>query len=61
MCKDVTGCDFEVKIDKRREGDPAVLIADSTKINKMLGWTPQYNLRQIVESAWMWHQKMNTI
>ena len=59
MCKKVTKCDFEVKIDKRREGDPAILVADSTKIKEKLGWVPQYNLEQIVESAWKWHEKMN--
>ena len=61
MCKKVTGCDFEVKVDKRREGDPDVLIADSTKIKEKLGWNPQYNLEEIVESAWMWHEKMNVV
>ena len=61
MCKKVTGCDFEVKMDERREGDPAILIADSTKIHEKLGWTPQYDLEQIVESAWAWHQKVNKI
>jgi UDP-glucose 4-epimerase len=61
MCKDVTGRDFEVKVDARRDGDPARLVADSTKIRSKLGWTPQYDLRKIVESAWMWHQKINGI
>ena len=53
--------DFEVKIDKRREGDPAILIADSSKINETLGWTPKYDLQVIVESAWKWHEKINRI
>lgn len=61
MCKKVTGVDFDVKIDERREGDPDVLIADSTKIKDELGWTPQYDLEQIVESAWKWHKKINVI
>uniref|UniRef100_UPI0026EAF9C0 GDP-mannose 4,6-dehydratase n=1 Tax=Methanobrevibacter gottschalkii TaxID=190974 RepID=UPI0026EAF9C0 len=61
LCKKVTGVDFDVKIDERREGDPDVLIADSTKIKDELGWTPQYDLEQIVESAWKWHKKINVI
>ena len=61
MCKKVTGRDFEVKVADRREGDPARLIADSTKIQNKLGWKPQYDLEKIVESAWMWHQKINKI
>ena len=61
MCKKVTGRDIEVQIDERREGDPARLIADSSKIKNKLGWNPQYDLKQIVESAWKWHQKINGI
>ena len=61
MCKKVTGTDFEVVVDERREGDPAILIADSSKIKNELGWTPQYDLEKIVESAWMWHQKINSL
>ena len=61
MCKKVTGRDFEVEIAPRREGDPARLIADSTKIQNKLGWTPQYDLSQIVESSWNWHEKINGI
>jgi UDP-glucose 4-epimerase len=61
MCKKVTGRDIEVQIDERREGDPARLIADSSKIKNKLGWNPQYDLEQIVESAWKWHQKINGI
>ena len=61
MCKKVTKRDFEVKIDERREGDPAVLIADSSKIRDELGWVPKYDLECIVESAWKWHEKMNGV
>lgn len=57
MIKRVTGRDFPVKIGKRREGDPAAIFADSTKIKKELGWKPQYSdLKTIVETAWKWHK-----
>ena len=37
-------------------GDPAVLVASSAKIQRDLGWQPQYtDLRSIVETAWRWH------
>lgn len=40
----------------RRAGDPAVLIADSEKAKRELGWNPQFfKLEQIVETAWRWH------
>lgn len=43
---------------ERRPGDPAVLIADSEKIKKVLGWKPQYTeLDKIIETAWRWEMK----
>ena len=40
----------------RRAGDPARLVADSTKIQRELGWRPQYtDLDEIVRTAWRWH------
>jgi len=40
-----------------RPGDPAVLVADSAKIRKELGWQPRYeDLENIIQSAWDWHQ-----
>ena len=56
--KKVTGKDFFVKRDQRRPGDPARLIADSTKARAVLGWKPKYdNLEDIVASAWQWRLK----
>lgn len=60
-CKNVTSRDFNVKIDSRREGDPDILIADSTKIKNVLGWAPKYDLESIVSSAWRWHKKVNDV
>ena len=50
MCKKVTKKDFEVKVGQRREGDPDRLVADSSKIQNNLGWTPKYDLEKIVGS-----------
>lgn len=36
----------------RREGDPAILIADITKANSYLGWKPSRDLAQMVMDAW---------
>ncbi len=56
--KKVTGKDFTVKYDQRRPGDPARLIADSTKARTVLGWKPKFdNLEDIVASAWQWRLK----
>jgi len=38
----------------RRAGDPPILIADSQKARRELGWVPRYsNLETIVEHAWL--------
>jgi UDP-glucose-4-epimerase GalE len=56
--EDVTGKKVPVKEGPRRAGDPPVLIASSAKIQKELGWKPDYtDLRRIVETAWNWHSK----
>jgi UDP-glucose 4-epimerase len=51
-CRDVTGVDIPVKIDDRREGDPAVLVASSERISRDLGWRPERGLRDVVADAW---------
>jgi UDP-glucose 4-epimerase len=39
----------------KRSGDPAVLIADATRIREELGWNPQYpDLDTIIQHAWNW-------
>ncbi len=57
--KEVSGVDFEVDITKRREGDPAVLIAGNKKIKEKLNWTPKYDdLKLICKSALEWEKKI---
>ena len=58
VAREVTGHPIPEESVEKRPGDPAKLIADSTLIKKELGWKPQYeNVRDIVSSAWKWHQK----
>ncbi len=40
----------------RREGDPAMLVADATRARKLLNWQPTRSLQDIVASAAAWHQ-----
>lgn len=44
----ITGKKLNYKISPRRAGDPASLLADSTKAQKELGWTPKYGLEQMI-------------
>ena len=54
----VTGRKINVVEKPRRPGDPPRLIASSEKIQRELGWKPQFqSLDAIIESAWKWHQK----
>ena len=56
QAKAVTGVDFKVETAPRRAGDPAVLVAESAKARRVLGWQPQYDLRRIIQTAWNWEQ-----
>ncbi len=54
----VTGHPIPVVEEPRRPGDPAVLIASAEKIERDLGWKPEYDkLDDILASAWQWHQQ----
>jgi UDP-glucose 4-epimerase len=42
----------------RREGDPAILIADGSKARALLGWSPRYSdLDTILRHAWAWENQ----
>ncbi len=56
VSKQITGTDFPVEQAPRRPGDPAVLVADSAKATRLLGWQPQYDLERIIQTAWNWEQ-----
>ena len=57
MVRKVTGHEIAVVEGERRAGDLPVLIADSTKIRRELGWSPEFdNLHTIIETAWNWHK-----
>jgi UDP-glucose-4-epimerase GalE len=53
----VTGRPVPFQFGPRREGDPAVLVANSDKLQNTLGWRPQLpDLRTIVETAWQFER-----
>lgn len=53
----VTGHPIPAKVEPRRAGDPAQLIASSDKAKEVLGWQPQYHdLHTIIATAWAWHK-----
>jgi len=53
----VTGHAIPAITEPRRPGDPAILVADATRIAAELGWKPETaKLDDIIASAWTWHQ-----
>lgn len=59
--KSVSGVDFEVKVVPRRLGDPPQLVADNSKIKRVLNWKPKYDdLETICRSAYRWEKKLST-
>jgi UDP-glucose 4-epimerase len=56
--RSVTGAEIPAEPGPRRPGDPPTLIASSDKIERELGWTPQYGaLEDIIATAWEWHRQ----
>jgi UDP-glucose 4-epimerase len=60
MTKKVTSIDFDVEETGRRSGDPPMLVADSSRLGRITGWTPLYNdLEYIIKTAWQWEKKIS--
>ncbi|MDN5871017.1 MAG: UDP-glucose 4-epimerase GalE [Nitrococcus sp.] len=55
--REVSGARFPVEAVDRRPGDPPGLVADSTRIRRVLGWEPVYDdLEMIVAHALAWER-----
>lgn len=53
--ENVTGKKVPVNIKPRREGDPAILVADGTKAKDILCWQPERSdITTIIGDAWRW-------
>lgn len=51
----ITRHNLNISISPRRQGDPAILVADSDLARVLLGWQPKYaDLETIVSHAWAW-------
>jgi UDP-glucose 4-epimerase len=57
-CQSVTNLNIDFEIHDRREGDPAILVADTQNAEKVLGWDRKFDsLEQIITSSALWHEK----
>ncbi len=55
----VTGRALPAEVQARRPGDPAMVVADSTRLKALTGWRPRFDdLDMIVGTAWRWEQKL---
>ena len=55
-CEKVTNKTIAVKQMPRREGDPAVLIADNKKAKTILGWKPTKTLENSIKTAYTYEK-----
>lgn len=55
-CEKVSGQKVNYQETERRAGDPAYLVADSSKARQILGWQTTYDLEKIIATAWQWEQ-----
>jgi UDP-glucose 4-epimerase len=54
-CEEATERTIEYEVQEKREGDPAILVADNGKARDLLFWTPKASLFDCVSDAWRWH------
>jgi UDP-glucose 4-epimerase len=54
--RDVTGHPIPMRIGERRPGDPDQLVASFGKAAIILDWRPSKGIREIIQSAWAFHQ-----
>ena len=57
LIRKVTGKDVPHEIGKRRQGDPPILVANSSRAREILGWKPKFGLEAIISTAYEWLRK----
>lgn len=55
----VAGKKIDARLDARRAGDPAEIVADADLAQRVLGWKPEHDdLDEIVRDAYRWESKL---
>ena len=57
IAEEITGNKINAVDAPAREGDAAFLVADPSKIEKAWGWKAEYDIKDIIQSAWEFHKK----
>jgi UDP-glucose-4-epimerase GalE len=61
IIESVTGKKVNYSFLPRRDGDPESLIADSTLAKKILTFNPNFDIVDIIQTAYHWHKKNDKI
>ncbi|MBM6997264.1 UDP-glucose 4-epimerase GalE [Paenibacillus sp. DXFW5] len=54
--ENITNLKVNYVMANRRPGDPEKLIGCADKAKQIIGWEPSYDLHEIIETAWNWHE-----
>lgn len=54
----VSGVKLNYQMGPRRSGDVVAIYANNNKARTELGWTPKYNLDDMMDTAWKWELKL---
>ncbi|MCW3092063.1 MAG: UDP-galactose 4-epimerase [Ferruginibacter sp.] len=54
----MSGVKLNYQLGPRRAGDVVAIYANNNKAKSELGWNPQYNLDDMMASAWKWELKL---
>ena len=58
-CEKVTGKKVLYSVKQKRKGDPAILISDNKKAEKILGWKPKKDLEYSIKTVFEWEKRKN--
>jgi len=56
----VSGVKLNYELGPRRQGDVVAIYANNDLAKKELGWDPQYNLEDMMTTAWQWEVKLKS-
>lgn len=60
--KKVSTVNFTTRNVPRRQGDPPILVADPTRLRRMLNWRPRYaDLEWICQTAFLWEKELQQV
>ena len=57
----VSGLKLNYTIGSPRVGDVVEIYSDVAKAKKMLGWSPKYDITEMMASAWLWELELSRL